>query len=61
MPVIRIEMIEGRTEEQKQRIAELVTKAMVEVAGVKSEETWVVFEDVSRGNWAVGGKLLSRR
>lgn len=61
MPIIRIEMIEGRTEEQKQRIAELVTKAMMEVAGVKSEDTWVVFEDVSKVNWAVGGTLLSRR
>jgi|RhiMetdeSRZDD1v2_1073273.scaffolds.fasta_scaffold116213_2 4-oxalocrotonate tautomerase len=61
MPVIRIEMIAGRTEDQKQRIAELVTKAMIEGAGVKSEDTWVVFEDVPRGNWAVGGTLLSRR
>ena len=54
-------MIEGRTEEKKQRMAEMVTKAMIEGAGVKSEDTWIVFEDVSRGNWAVGGDLLSRR
>jgi 4-oxalocrotonate tautomerase len=61
MPVIRIEMLEGRTEDQKQRVAELVTKAMIEGAGAKSEDVWIVFEDVARKNWAAGGTLLSRR
>lgn len=61
MPIVRVEMIEGRTEDQKQRLSEIITRAMVEVAGSKSEETYVVFEDVPSRNWAVGGKLVSRR
>lgn len=61
MPIVRVEMIEGRTDDQKQRLAELITDAMVRVAGSKSEETYVVFEDVSSRNWAVGGRLVSRR
>jgi len=47
-------MIEGRAEDQKQRIAELVTKAMIEGAGVKSDDTWIVLEDVSRRTGLLG-------
>lgn len=60
MPIVRVEMIEGRTEDQKQRLAEIITDAMVKVAGSKSEDTYVLFEDVPKENWAVGGRLVIR-
>ncbi len=61
MPYVRIEVIEGRSEEQKARIAEAVTQALVEHGGAKPASVFVVFEDVKAQNWAVGGQLVSRR
>ena len=61
MPIVRVEMIAGRSEEQKQKLAELLTKAMVEAAGAKAEDVFVVFKDVARHDWAVAGTLVSRR
>ncbi|WP_269768430.1 2-hydroxymuconate tautomerase [Bordetella genomosp. 8] len=61
MPYVRIEMLEGRTEEQKAAIAKVVTQAMEDHAGAPPQSVFVVFEDVARENWAVGGTLISQR
>jgi 4-oxalocrotonate tautomerase len=60
MPILRVEMLAGRSAEQKARLAEALTKAMVEIAKAKPEETAIVFTDVARENWAHAGKLLSQ-
>lgn len=59
MPMIRIEMFEGRSEEQKRACAEAVTKAWAETCNGKPESVHVIFVDVSKSNWATGGKLMS--
>jgi 4-oxalocrotonate tautomerase len=61
MPVIRIEMFEGRTEEQKGRFASAATKAFVEHCGGTAASVQIIFTDVSRTNWATGGKLNSEK
>lgn len=61
MPYVKIEMLDGRTEEQKARIAEAVTTALVEHGGAKADSVFVVFQDVPKHDWAVGGTLLSQR
>lgn len=58
MPMIRIELSSGRTPEQKRRVAEAVTAAMVEHCQCRPESVHVVFADVDNHNWAVAGKLL---
>jgi len=59
MPIVRVEMWPGRTREQKAELARLITDVMVKVAGTTPEATTVVFEDVLKENWAVGGVLAS--
>lgn len=59
MPVIRIEMYEGRTVEQKRACAAAVTRAWAETCNGDPEQVVVVFEDVRRENWATGGRLAS--
>jgi len=49
----------GRTHAQKAEIARLITKAVVDVAHTTPEATTVIFEDVPKENWAVGGILAS--
>ena len=59
MPIVRVEMWPGRTKDQKAELARLITDAIVTVAKTTPEATIVIFEDVSKENWAVGGVLAS--
>jgi 4-oxalocrotonate tautomerase len=61
MPHIRIEMLEGRSDEQKEKLVHAITRAMVEHAGAKADSVNVVIDDVKKTNWAVGGTMVSRR
>ncbi|SDM74379.1 4-oxalocrotonate tautomerase [Oryzisolibacter propanilivorax] len=57
MPTYHVEMFEGRTVEQKRRLAEEITRVSVEVLGGSPEAVEVLITDVKRENWATGGKL----
>lgn len=59
MPMIRIEMFEGRTEAQKRACAEAVTKAWVETCNGNPDAVHVIFTDIAKNDWATGGKLMS--
>lgn len=60
MPVVTVEMTEGRTLEQKKQLATDITAAFVKM-GVRAEGLYIVMHDVPRQNFAVGGQLLSER
>ncbi len=59
MPVVTVELLEGRTAEQKRELAKAITDAVVNIAKAPREGTWVIFNDVKKSDWATGGKLLS--
>jgi 4-oxalocrotonate tautomerase len=58
MPMVRIELVPGRTREQKARAAREITEAMTRTLGAKPEATQIVFIEVERADWAAAGKLL---
>ena len=58
MPVITVEWLEGRTNQQKAQLADAVTKAFVDIAKVSKDQVWIVFRDVKRSDWAMGGAPL---
>jgi len=58
MPVVTIEWLEGRTPQQKARLADAITQACVDIAQVSKDQVWLVFRDVRRSDWAMAGKLL---
>lgn len=58
MPTIRIEMLQGRSQEAKQEIATEITALMGRVLGVDPSHVYVMFEDWAPSNWSVGGKFL---
>lgn len=58
MPIVKIEMWNGRTVDQKAQLAKDITDAFEKV-GTSREATIVVFSDVSKDNWAQGGTLAS--
>jgi len=61
MPVVTIQMFEGRTVEQKRRLVQAITDAMVEHAAARPDGLHVVIHDVPRENWARGGRLAVDR
>lgn len=59
MPIVRIEMWNGRTAAQKKELARVITDAMVNIAHTTPDATIIVFEDIDKENWAQDGKLAS--
>ena len=59
MPVITVEWLEGRTAQQKAELTEAMTRAFEQVAKVTKDQVWIVFKDVKRSDWGMGGRLLS--
>ena len=58
MPLIQITMLTGRTADQKRKIAQRITDAMVEEAGARREAIVVAFHEVSKESYASGGLLM---
>jgi 4-oxalocrotonate tautomerase len=60
MPMVNIEVIKDVfTPEQKRRLIEEVTEAMVKVEGETMRPvTWVRIQEYEQGDWAIGGKVL---
>ncbi|MBL8332324.1 MAG: 4-oxalocrotonate tautomerase [Rubrivivax sp.] len=61
MPLIRVELFEGRTPEQKKALAQALTEATVKTLGVKPDGVDVMFFDVARHDWVTAGVPWSER
>ena len=59
VPVVRVEMWEGRTEEDKERLIRGITKAFEEI-GVKPEWLTIIIHDVPKSNWGMRGQQASK-
>jgi 4-oxalocrotonate tautomerase len=57
MPTIRVELMEGRTVEQKRALVSALTQAVVETLGAKPESVDILLFDIRRHDWATGGEL----
>lgn len=58
MPVVTVEMWEGRTIEQKKKLVAGITAAMTDI-GIPAEVIQIIIKDVPKHNWATAGKLAS--
>lgn len=61
MPLIQVKLIEKVfTSQQKQEMIKKLTDAMVSIEGENMRPvTWVIIEDVSSGEWGIGGQAMS--
>jgi 4-oxalocrotonate tautomerase len=59
MPLVQITMLTGRTADQKRKLAQRITDAMVEEAGAKREAIVVTFHELSKESYASGGVLMA--
>jgi 4-oxalocrotonate tautomerase len=61
MPTIRVELLEGRTPQQKKDLAQALTEACVKTLGSRAESVDVLFFDVPHHDWATGGEPWSEK
>ena len=59
MPLVQVTMLQCRTVDQKRKIAQRITDAMVEEAGARREAIVVTFLEVSKESYASGGELMA--
>jgi len=59
MPYVNITWLEGRTVDQKRKVAQRVTQVLMEEAGAKSESTHIVFVDLPTTNFATAGVTVA--
>lgn len=57
MPIIQVEMLKGRTVEQKRALAEKVTQAVVETANCPKEAVKIIIREMEFENFSEGGVL----
>ncbi len=59
MPLIRVELFEGRSVEQKRALATALTEATARTLGIGADSVDVMFFDIARHDWATSGTLWS--
>ncbi|HKR47725.1 MAG TPA: tautomerase family protein [Paraburkholderia sp.] len=57
MPIIRLEMLTGRTHAQKSELAEVLTRETARIARCPLADVQLVITEVERSMWSVGGTL----
>ena len=58
MPIVNVQMYSGRTQREKDRLAEAITEDIVKILKVSKEEVIVLFTEASHGNWYSSGIRL---
>ena len=59
MPVVTIQMWEGRSVEQKRELVKAITQAMVDIAGATAEKLYIIIHDIPKTSWGMNGSLSS--
>jgi len=59
MPIIHVNMFEGRTVEQKRKLAAAMTEAVVKSLNVKPEVVRIILHDMAKHDYSVAGILES--
>jgi 4-oxalocrotonate tautomerase len=60
MPVIKIDIWEGRTEEQKEKLIKALTEVVVTTLEIPKEHITVIINDVPKTNWGLKGEQASK-
>jgi 4-oxalocrotonate tautomerase len=58
MPIITVEMYSGRTQRDRDRLAEAITEDVVNILKVEKKDVIIVFQEASHGNWYASGVRL---
>lgn len=57
MPIVTISLWKGRNQDQKKELAEIITKEMARVMNAREETIQVIYNEIDKENWSIGGKI----
>lgn len=57
MPLIRIDMWEGRDQATKETIIKRVTAVVAEELSISEKHVWVILDEQPKTNWGIGGEI----
>ena len=57
MPIIQVNLLEGRTTDQKRKLVANVTEAVVKSLDVKPDAVRIILQEMARDDYAIGGVL----
>lgn len=60
MPIVKIDIWEGRDAEKKRELIHAVSKAVADTLGIPIEHVQIVINDVPKENWGIKGEQASR-
>lgn len=58
MPLVTVDMYAGRTQSEKDRLAEAITDDVVKILKVQKKDVTIVFHETPHGNWYNSGIRL---
>ena len=58
MPIVTVSMYTGRTQRDKDRLAEAITEDAVNILKVEKKDVIIVFQEAPHGNWYASGVRL---
>ena len=58
MPIVSVQMYNGKSQREKDRLAEAITEDLVKILNVSKEEVIVLFTEATHGNWYAAGVRL---
>jgi 4-oxalocrotonate tautomerase len=59
MPIVRVLMYHGRSQQQKDDLAKAITDAVETIGKAHRDQTIVVFEEVAKEHYYIGAKRAS--
>ncbi len=59
MPIIQVNILEGRTVDQKRKFVADVTEAVVKSLGVKPDTVRIIIHEMAKHEYAIAGVLAS--
>jgi len=60
MPIIRVTMMEGRTEQQVEAMIEAVTEAVHHTLDAPRESVRVLVDELPKTHWGIAGKTAEK-
>ena len=58
MPIVQIQMLEGRTAEQKRQIIYEMTETLSKVSGAPKENIRIIIQEITHDDWGIAGMTM---
>jgi 4-oxalocrotonate tautomerase len=59
MPLLRVEMWPGRSQESKEKLIRALTDVMVQQVGCPEQAVTIIYQETPKESWAIGGRFCS--